>query len=61
MITKFLIKNAIQNKIVKFIQDPNMESGTVCQIGDWWFYFGGFTAENLEPNKCIIVEYFQIR
>ena len=36
--------------------DPNMGSGTVCRIGAWWFYFGGETAEELNPDeflKCV--------
>ena len=33
--------------------DPNAESGTVCQIGDNWFYFGGLTAEELSPEEYI--------
>ena len=28
-----------------------MESGTVCQIGELWFYFGGETAEGMTPEE----------
>lgn len=45
MITKQKIRDGIADGIVTFVTDPNMESGTVCKIGDFWFYFGGFTAE----------------
>ncbi len=53
MITKQLIKNGIRAKLIQFVVDPNMESGTVCQIGDNWFYFGGLTAEELNPEEYL--------
>ncbi len=51
MITRKLIKDGIKTKLSQFVVDPNMESGTVCQIGDSWFYFGGLTAEELNPEE----------
>ncbi len=51
MITKELIKNGIRTKSVRFVTEPNMEVGTVCQIGDCWFYFGGWDAEELTPEE----------
>ena len=42
--------------LIKLIVDPDTESGTVCQIGDNWFYFGGRTAEDASPEeylKCV--------
>lgn len=30
-----------------------MGSGTVCSIGDNWFYFGGLTAEELSPEEYL--------
>lgn len=51
MITKNKITSGIKENLVSFIIDPNMESGTVCQIGDSWFYFGGLTAEEMSPNE----------
>lgn len=51
MITKELIRRGIETNNVRFIVDPNMGKGTVCQIGDGWFYFGGFTAEELSPDE----------
>lgn len=30
-----------------------MESGTVCNIGDSWFYFGGLTAEQSTPKEYV--------
>lgn len=53
MITKSKILSGINKNIIKFIVDPNMESGTVCQIGDSWFYFGGFTAEQMNPDRYL--------
>lgn len=50
MITKKMIKDGIENGTVKFVVDPNMEHGTVCQIGLSWFYFGGLTAEEMDPD-----------
>ena len=52
-ISKELIKDGIRAKIIEFVIDPNMEHGTVCQIGDSWFYFGGQTAEELNPEDFI--------
>ncbi|WP_281692927.1 hypothetical protein [Agathobaculum desmolans] len=53
MITKSKIRSGIREHLVRFIFDPNMESGTVCQIGDNWFYFGGETAEELDPEAYL--------
>lgn len=53
MITKNKILSGIKENLVSFVIDPNMESGTVCQIGDSWFYFGGLAAEEMSPNEYI--------
>lgn len=53
MITENLIRDGIRAKLVEFVVDPNMEKGTVCQIGDSWFYFGGETAEELSPSEYV--------
>lgn len=50
MITKSMIEDGLRDNTIKLIVDPNMRVGTVCQIGDGWFYFGGHTAEELEPD-----------
>ena len=50
-ITKNEIKNGLRKGFIKLITDPNMESGTVCQIEDNWFYFGGPTAEDMTPEE----------
>ena len=53
MITKEKIKMGLENGIVKLITNPTFETGTVCQIGENWFYFGGDTADNMSPDEYI--------
>lgn len=53
MITKDLIARGLDEGIIRFVIDPNMEHGTVCQIGEYWFYFGGSTAEELNPAEYL--------
>lgn len=52
-ITVEQIRDGIAKGVVRFITDPNLESGTVCAIGDNWFYFGGETAENKSPEEYL--------
>ena len=47
------IKVGIDKGVVRFIIDPNNDHGTVCAIGDNWFYFGGLTAEEENPDEYI--------
>ena len=54
MITKKMIKDGITEGVIQFVTDPDFENGgTVCQIEDNWFYFGGTTAEELSPEEYI--------
>ena len=53
MITKEKIKMGLENGVVKLITNPTFETGTVCQIGANWFYFGGETADNMCPDEYI--------
>lgn len=53
MITKDLIARGLDEGVIRFVIDPNMEHGTVCQIGDCWFYFGGSMAEELNPAEYL--------
>ena len=53
VITDDMIRAGIRKNIVKFVIDPNMKSGTVCQIGDNWFYFGGPSAEAQNPEEYV--------
>ena len=53
-ITTADIKHGIELGIIRFTADPNDAStGTVCTIGDNWFYFGGLTAEETLPEDYI--------
>lgn len=53
MITKKKIEDGIRERLVTFEVDPNMGCGTVCRIGDWWFYFGGLSAVEMNPSEYI--------
>lgn len=52
-ITLKMISNGIDRGFVQFVKDPNSGHGTVCKIGENWFYFGGLTAEENDPNEFI--------
>lgn len=52
-ISESMIRCGIAKGIVSFITDPILESGTVCKIGDFWFYFDGFTAEEMSPGEFV--------
>ena len=59
MIMRDDIRKGLLSGKIRLVVDPNMESGTVCQIGDNWFYFGGQTAEEMSPeeySRCVPVE-----
>lgn len=53
MITKELIRKGVESKVIRFESDPDGIDGlgTVCAIGEYWFYFGGLTAEELTPDE----------
>ncbi len=53
MITKEMVRDGIHDGSIRFVKDPNMEHGTVCQIGGGWFYFGGETAEGMQPEEYL--------
>lgn len=53
MISKEMIKQGIEQGVIKFIVDPNMNNRTVCRIGEGWFYFGGVTAEAMNPEEYL--------
>lgn len=42
------IKKGIELGVVKFVPNPNTGEGTVCQLGDDWFYFKGVIEESPE-------------
>lgn len=51
MITSNDVQKGLLSGKIRLVVDPNMESGTVCQIGDNWFYFGGQAAEEMSPEE----------
>ena len=53
MITKEKIKMGLADGVVKLVTNPTFETGTVCQIGENWFYFGGETADDMSPDEYI--------
>lgn len=52
-ITMDEIIRGMDEGIVRLVTDPNMDYGTVCEIGGSWFYFGGFTAEEMTPEEYL--------
>ena len=53
MITKEMVRDGFRGGHVRLVVDPNMDRGTVCQIGDHWFYFGGEIAEGMKPEEYL--------
>lgn len=53
LITKEMIRQGSQTNVIRLEADPNGSDGrgTVCTIGDYWFYFGGLLAEELTPDE----------
>lgn len=47
------IRNGLRSGVVRLITDPNLGCGTVCGIGENWFYFGGLTAEEMTPEEYL--------
>ena len=43
-ITRKMIERAYEEGFIKIIDSPH-DDGAVCKIGEYWFYFGGETAE----------------
>ena len=53
IITKEMIKSGIKAGLFTFAPDPNADHGTVCKIGDVWFYFGGTEGEKYSPEEYV--------
>ena len=53
MITKRMVRDGIRNGSIRFVTDPNMKIGTVCQIGEHWICFGGETVEWMQPEDYL--------
>lgn len=50
-ITLSEVSRGIDEGIVRLVTDPNMDSGTVAEIGGSWFYFDGVDAEGRSPDE----------
>lgn len=53
MITKEMIADGIKKGVIGFTIDPILEFGTVCKIGDNWFYFGGMETKKMNPAEYL--------
>lgn len=53
MITKELITEGVKEGIIRFVPDPNTCIGTVCQIGEHWFYLSDLTAAEQSPDEYL--------
>lgn len=53
MITKEMLKKGYEKGIVRLVKCPNEDDEVVCQIGENWFYFGGFSAEGETPENYV--------
>ena len=51
--TANLITLGIRQNLVRFAADPYADTGTICRIGDDWFYFGGKTAAKTAPETYL--------
>lgn len=47
MITKELVRKALVHNVMNLEQSPNGD-GIVARCGEYWFYFGGSTAEEYQ-------------
>lgn len=52
-ISNIEVLDGLDAGVIRLVVDPNMDEGTVCEIGDSWFYFGGMTAEEMTPEEYL--------
>ena len=52
VLTEQDILEGLKDGRVKLVENQ-YSAGTVCQIGCYWFYFGGQTAEDLTPEEYL--------
>ena len=55
MITRKMVKNGYENGTIQLVKSPNKApnmGGVVCKIGEYWFYFGGLTAEEYDSVEA---------
>lgn len=52
IITKEMVTEAYKQGLVRLDTiAPDEEFGTICRIGDCWFFFGGELADSLSPEE----------
>ena len=51
-ITRKMIEKAYEEGLIKIIDSPH-DDGAVCKIGEYWFYFGGETAEEMTASEYV--------
>lgn len=49
-ISREMIAEGYRTGLIRLIESPNGD-GTVCNIADNWFYFGGLEAEGISPEE----------
>ena len=52
-ITKEMIRKGLEQKVIALAVDPNLFCGTVCTIGEDWFYFGDMVAEESDAEEYL--------
>lgn len=49
-----LLEAGIRNGAVQIIPQPDGFGDTVCQIGEYWFYFGAYTTGRISPLEYLL-------
>lgn len=49
-ITEEMVEKGFKKGLIKLISNSSDNIGTVCKIGDYWFYFDG-KAEDMTPKE----------
>ena len=53
LVTRDALRAGYESGTVEFVADPMAGSGTVCRIGEHWFFFGGLAAANESPDEYL--------
>lgn len=53
MITAEILKNAYENGLLRFDNDPMGIKGKICKIGQHWFYFDTKTSMDESPEEFL--------
>ena len=51
-ITRQMIERAYEERLMRIIDSPH-DDGAACKIGEYWFYFGGETAEEMTASEYV--------